>query len=504
MKHHKISRTIKIAALAGVAIAAIFVGLRVSNITEAAFSGAIYTSTGDGSTVNLNLYPSKDDVFLNGGPQNANSNGLPDGTYYFQVTTPNGTLLSTDNAVCRQLQVINGVIFGASPAAGACAHADGVVNSVTGAKPVQLQPFDDTTNAGGEYKVWLIRQASTTSISTTDPKVINFSGGNSKTDNFKVERPVCEDCDEGVVLSGRKFYDANASATQQTTEGPVAGIKIIIECTDLNGDDCSGDVTTDANGEWSFTVPTGATYKVYEVLPCVDANNDLICDAGYYWVQTAPVADSAGFQGHTGTAQSNVTGLNFGDTCFGPASGGFTLGFWSNKNGERTMGNGVVDVNAYPATLGTNQAADLQFLRNLKLKNANGTEFEPNNYAAFRTWLLSGNAVNMAYMLSVQLSATSLNVRHKFLSDLQIVDARLVCNNVGSCLGFEQIGNIRQGADISLGTFGQNYTISGDPFRSSQELMKNFLDGVNNNRLPFAQGMPCSVFYAPPPPDPLP
>src|SRR6478672_8298380 len=60
-------------------------------------SGAIYTSLNDGTAVNANLFPSIDAVYLNGGPQNANGNGLPNGNYYYQVTDPSGhTLLSTD------------------------------------------------------------------------------------------------------------------------------------------------------------------------------------------------------------------------------------------------------------------------------------------------------------------------------------------------------------------------------------------------------------------------
>ncbi|MEQ1607305.1 MAG: carboxypeptidase-like regulatory domain-containing protein [Pyrinomonadaceae bacterium] len=482
------------------------------------FQGAIYTSAGDGSVVNQNIYSNKSDVYLNGGPQNQNGPGLPDGTYYFQVTTPSGDLLSTDNAVCRQIKVVGGVISGADTlAAGLCAHPNGLFNPNNGSTPVQLMPFSDTTNAGGEYKVWLIRQATSTTISTLDPRVINFTNNNSKTDNFKVAAPTptpdpCNvpnpppDCnpDQGVVLSGHKFYDANANAVDNN-EAPVAGITIVINWIDTAGSH-TGTATTGIDGNWTFgPIPTGSTYTVYELVPCVDDNADLVCDAGHYWVQTAPVPDSQNFQGYNGTANTNVTGLNFGDICFGPASGGYTLGYWSNKNGEKVMTNGGpngVDQTVYPATVGTGMNGDLLFLRNLNLKGSTGSNFDPTGYTQFRTWLLNGNAVNMSYMLSVQLSATSLDVRHKFLYDAQIVDARTVCNSAGTCLGFNSIGSIRQGADTSLNNF--SYTISGDPHRQSQELLKNFLDSVNNNRLPFASVQPCAVFYPPPPPPPTP
>jgi hypothetical protein len=76
----------------------------------AALTGdALYTTTQDGTAVNANIYPTSTDVYISGGPQNNKSAGLPDGTYYFQVTDPSGgTLLSTDAAICRQLTVMGG------------------------------------------------------------------------------------------------------------------------------------------------------------------------------------------------------------------------------------------------------------------------------------------------------------------------------------------------------------------------------------------------------------
>lgn len=154
------------------------------------FSGAIYTTDSTGARVNQNIYSARSDVYLSGGPQNQNPPGLPDGTYYFQVTDPSGhTLLSTDNAVCRQLLVAGGRVAGAT---GPCPHANGTFNPANGATPVQLAPFAQTPSSGGEYKAWLIRQTGATSISTGDPKVILFKQPDAKTDNFKVR--------EGVVV----------------------------------------------------------------------------------------------------------------------------------------------------------------------------------------------------------------------------------------------------------------------------------------------------------------
>lgn len=103
------------------------------------FSGSIYTTTSTGTKVNANIFDLKTDVYLNGGPQNTNSAGLPDGIYFFQVTTPNWSpaqsdltkgLLSSDAAVYRELQVVNGVVAGAYPDTDSTSpHQNGTYNS---------------------------------------------------------------------------------------------------------------------------------------------------------------------------------------------------------------------------------------------------------------------------------------------------------------------------------------------------------------------------------------
>ena len=155
--------------------------LALAPLAANAGPGAVYTTTKAGTAVNRNLYATTADVYVSGGPQNMNASGLADGTYYFQVTDPSGkTLLSNDNAVCRQLLVSGGRVSGP---AGPCPHAAGTFNAANGATPVQLAPYSQTPNRGAEYKVWLV-PANKASIGA-DPKVLVFSNGNAKTDNFK-------------------------------------------------------------------------------------------------------------------------------------------------------------------------------------------------------------------------------------------------------------------------------------------------------------------------------
>ncbi|WP_241986685.1 hypothetical protein [Cryobacterium fucosi] len=137
--------------------------------------------------MNLNIYPTKEAVYLNGGPGiNApdGAAGLPADTYSFQVTDPSGrTLLSSDPVNCRQFTVDASGVIQDVLASGACAHATGS-DGEDGGATVQLFPYADTPNNGGVYKVWV---SPTSLLDCTTPGNKNcFVPRFSKTDNFKV------------------------------------------------------------------------------------------------------------------------------------------------------------------------------------------------------------------------------------------------------------------------------------------------------------------------------
>ena len=165
-------------------------------------SGAIFTTVSDGSEVNFNIDVSKDDVYLDGGPGPGapqEAAGLDDGTYVFQVTDPSGkALLSTDAARCRQFTVAAGVISGVVQTG--CQHVTGL-DVDHGATTVQLMPYLDTPNNGGEYKAWAVRVEDfvagcatlgvANGLAVVDCGVAphnkhGFVPSHSKTDNFKV------------------------------------------------------------------------------------------------------------------------------------------------------------------------------------------------------------------------------------------------------------------------------------------------------------------------------
>ncbi len=189
-------------------------------------SGAIFTTDASGVPVNLNIYPSKESVYLNGGPGiNApdDAAGLPSGTYSFQVTDPSGkVLLSTDAVACRQFTVdASGVIQSVSPS-GACAHAIGADledNGIT----VQLFPYNTTPNNGGVYKVWV---SPTTLLDCSAPGNKNcFVPRYSKVDNFKVRSDIIVEIDvrfwkNGVVMDGyaAEWTDTNGASNIKFSE----------------------------------------------------------------------------------------------------------------------------------------------------------------------------------------------------------------------------------------------------------------------------------------------
>jgi len=154
----------------------------------------------------------------------------------------------------------------------------------------------------------------------------------------------------------------------------------------------------------------------------------------------------------------------FGNYCEVP-SGGLTLGFWSNKNGQKILTGSTTGTALNQTTMNVlNSCASL--------RNANGTIHTfTGTYADFRTWLLGANATNMAYMLSAQLATLKLDVQFGFVNG-SAYDVN--CSNM-------TISNLISTACDQLAMDGN--TVSGNPTRIGQEHLKNCIDAINNNGL---------------------
>jgi hypothetical protein len=418
-----------------------------------AISGAIFTTDSTGTVVDGNNYALKTDVYLNGGPNGPGCHGgaLEDGIYYFQVTNPNGSvLLSSDGIAARKFQVGGGEI-----SANLGTHATGAT-SPCGSLAIQLMPFANTPNNGGVYKVWITRVTDFTAACGANPDCgrLGFVPGHTKTDNFRAPNGDDQQINFGA-LEAFKFYDANASGTFDAGDIELAGWEMTLTSTNQGVDETQF-TGSDGTTLWDPLIPDG-DYFVEEGMP-TETN----------WVHSATIYD-----GHDGSPQNpagplavnvgETTEVAFGNYCTVP-SGGHTLGFWSNKNGQAKLNDG------------NTMNPEFTLLNALHLRTAGGLDFDLDlvnqtqayNYLRFRSWLLSATATNMAYMLSAQLAAMRLNVEAGFVS--------------GSAY-YVPAGHtvtwIMSAADTSLGLYP--VTIYGSAQRSNQEQLKNWLDELNNN-----------------------
>ena len=412
-------------ALALAMLLTTFLAAGVSADVDPPIRGAIYTTESDCLTVNANTqYADKEDIYLNGGPQGGNQ--LAEGTYWVQVTSPGGTILGQSTSATLS-------IGPDGKSAAGCDQLWLLVESPT----TEETGYDDTVNPGGVYIVGVCGNDS-------------FNPNVCKYDAFKVQGSGPPPSNSGT-LTALKFYDANANGIRDSGEVEIAGWRVT-----LFGASAPTIALDVALTPKTWSVLYGA-YDVTESTP-IETN----------WLHTTDTTQSATVD--STTPDPTVT---FGNVCLG-GGGGHTLGFWSNKNGQAQINDGGSSV------------TELGLLSSLNLRNADGTAFNPATYAPFRTWLLSANATNMAYMLSAQLAAMELNVEAAFVSGSAIVWS--------PTLDFITVDDLIAAADTSLGA-NPNTTAAG-PARTEQEQLKNALDAANNN-LNFVQSVPCTFSFAP-------
>jgi hypothetical protein len=243
---------------------------------------------------------------------------------------------------------------------------------------------------------------------------------------------------QGTVVV-KKFYDANANGIRDTGEPWLTGWPMTLSG---NGVDSTKNSTATFSG-----LNGGGGYWVLEGTP-----------AETNWVQTAPTVNGVPVNPKAVTViPCQTVTIKFGNYCK-KHSGGRTPGYWSNQNGEAKLNDDG------------GMAPELGLLSALNLVDASGNAFDPVDYTSFRTWLLDSTAVNMAYKLSSHLAAMTLNIEAGYVNGDSLF---LPCN----CT----INELVDDANASLGLYP--YTPSGHPQRANQEMLKNWLDALNNNAL---------------------
>ena len=409
---------------------AMAVPILTSGFSSRAFvpvSGAIFTTDSTCTGTNVNIFGSKDAVYLDGGPAHTGAAGLPDGSYYVKVTEPNGTLLGSSTTAA--VTVTGGEFV-------SCYQLSAILVKASDASA----GYDDTSNPGGEYKVWV-------SMDST------FPNDATKTDNFKVKN---ENPTPQGLLKVIKFYDVNANGELDPQDTEIVGWQVRIQ----DGIDFTKDTPVSM-----FVDPD--TYTVTECSP-----NALNWRNTTDTVKVVEVVDGG------------TTSVQFGNVCLG-AGGGLTLGFWSNKNGAKVI---TGPPNRLPGVLA------------LCLRKANGSLLGVVTLANFQKFLLDANATNMANMLSAQLAAMNLNVASGGVNGNAIIYAP--GTNSANAFGFATVNAVMTEANTLLCTGGATNLVilSGNPDRPRAEALKTALDNANNN-LNFVKATPCDTpvsFTCPP------
>jgi hypothetical protein len=445
--------------------------------------------------VNCNLYGSKSFVWINGGPT-AGQNSLTDGTYFFAVLDPGGQkdpndgtdgnlsdVLPTSNTpggdayTAREFTVAGGKV---ATYIGSGHSTDSFYSDPNGLF-INLMPYDDTTNPGGVY-ILAICQLSTDQASEPVEGIVAPS--DCKYDAFKAPASTCvESCDPTPfgTISGAKYYDANHNGQRDPGELGIANWPIDYH------DGLSGSVLTDAAGEFSLTLAPD-TYSFAEAA----ANSP--------WLQTGNTVDASSNSSlqtdktysFTLGATESVSGLLFGNVCAVGNTGGLTLGFWSNKNGQAILA-------AQSAWLGVINALNLVGLTSPK-KTLPWIHPTFSQYADFRTWILNATATNASYMLSAQLAATALNVNYGAQSTSVLVKVVLETSPGVFTTTWKPLSQVISEATAFLGTAAHLNTTASGVDRDNALMYKDIFDGLNNNLLsvtpPAAGGCPAPTFPA--------
>lgn len=294
-------------------------------------------------------------------------------------------------------------------------------------------------------------------------------------------------------------YRVHAVATDRSNNSAdcYVDLKVYTEICVLKFYDNDGDGVFDAPTEkglkgWGISL----TDAKGNVTPALTGDDGTYCFQGLLPGAYTVAEGTAGGTWHptTGTSVA-LTGehelkcpvtVEFGNACAG-AGGGLTLGYWSNKNGQ-----------------GNTTPSDIALLGTLCLWDAKGKAYVPTK-ASLPSWLLSANAVNMAYMLSAQLVAMELNVSHGGLSGVSgshvvynsclIGKTVLIGGNPTASNGFISINDLMATAKAALCASGGNYTVQAGTTRSFQECLKTTLDEANNRR-GYVQSSPCPYLFS--------
>jgi hypothetical protein len=253
--------------------------------------------------------------------------------------------------------------------------------------------------------------------------------------------------DDEVEITGYKFYDANVNGVDDS-EPKLADWEIKLYIKNNLSWDYVDTTTTDQYGDYSFIVVASGEYKVEETVP-----------SG--WIQTAPATGTWIFTVTIGE-DTVIDSKNFGNVYLINGYGGYTQGYWSNKNGQAKIVDYSPDsIDVVKEIYGLDEILSAEDIKGYLTKNS--------------------RAKDMSVMLTTQLIATVLNKATGSWTGDEIVYVATIPNYVDYVpSGFITINNIIDEANTALE--------SGN--RVEQTFWKNVCDGLNNNWLQFVSLTP--------------
>ncbi|MEK6237427.1 MAG: hypothetical protein N2C14_22170 [Planctomycetales bacterium] len=310
----------------------------------------------------------------------------------------------------------------------------------------------------------------------------------SKTDNFKVKHRG-QTPPPQTEIRALKFYDFNGDGAQGDPADEPSLPNWRMELRRQSDGALVSCQLTDGGGEAVFLVEQdGTAYVVSEVL------------VGDY-INTTPLEVEV-------AAEFPTADVVFGNVCLIPVEGlGRTPGFWQAcNNGEGIVGCNLllacdpdwrVLLNDLCLATPDGQAVNIPLLADFE--NGDGT----GAFYVFGDWIVgTGAEGNMAYILSKQLAAISLNRECGFLADSAVVFI--------DCGGEKKnLDEIIADAKSDGGVLCQYPLTPGDSLdpaviaaRAAQEELKNCIDAVNNNLTPVYVVSPTPCPYEIPSYDP--
>jgi hypothetical protein len=245
---------------------------------------------------------------------------------------------------------------------------------------------------------------------------------------------------------GTVCQDGVTTSNVYTTPGPLSSF--------------SGPTYNALTKTWRFTYSRSVTVVVNTCTP---------------YPNLASISPDGNLTNNTSSASVTVCGHN---------TGGLTIGYWGNKNGQ-------AEIKAAGPSSGTcSLATTLRAYAPFQDLSATATCTAVATYVSNVIKAANASGASMNAMLKAQMLATALDVALSHLSGSQMINLTQVCKNISTCSIYENVSSSFGGAtSLSISamlTYAASQSNPGGTMwygnvKAVQELAKDAFDAINNN-----------------------